>query len=118
MKRDPRRLASAIGWPFRKLLVAVITVYRTMISPMMGPRCKYHPSCSAYALGAVQGHGAAKGSALATWRLLRCNPFSKGGFDPVPAHGRWRPDVHPDGRPRHPGEARSQRPAESASKEA
>ncbi len=93
--------ARALGWPFRMLLIALITGYRKYISPLSGPRCKYHPTCSAYALRAIQVHGAAKGSLLAAWRLLRCNPFSKGGFDPVPDPGRWVPNVRPDGRPRH-----------------
>ncbi len=98
-------------------LIGLITLYRTAISPMLGPRCKYHPTCSAYALDAVRVHGAAKGTALAAWRLVRCNPFSKGGFDPVPDRGSWRPDVYPDGRPRHL-EPAPDRPAQSASREA
>lgn len=95
------RVLYEAGRPVRWVLTAVITCYRNFVSPMFGPRCKYYPSCSAYALQAVDVHGAAKGSALASWRLLRCNPFSKGGFDPVPEQGRWRPDVYPDGRPRN-----------------
>jgi putative membrane protein insertion efficiency factor len=93
-------VARVVGWPFRFLLTALIVGYRRLLSPLMPPRCKYHPSCSTYALAAVERHGAAKGLILSTWRLLRCNPFSKGGFDPVPARGQWLPDVHPDGRPR------------------
>ena len=113
----PRRVLHVVGWPFRMLLIGLITLYRRFISPMMGPRCKYYPSCSAYGLAAVSTHGAAKGSALAGWRLLRCNPFSKGGYDPVPAPGRRIPDVYPDGRPRSVGHE-GQQPAQSASKEA
>jgi putative membrane protein insertion efficiency factor len=91
-----------VGWPFRTLLLLLIHGYRRFISPMLPPTCKYHPSCSAYAVTAVERHGAAKGALLAGWRLLRCNPFSLGGFDPVPERGRWQPDVYPDGRPRLP----------------
>lgn len=91
-----------VGWPFRMLLIGVITGYRRYISPLLGPRCKYYPSCSAYTLESVQRHGAAKGVALGSWRLIRCNPFSNGGYDPVPEKHHWLPDVYPDGRPRVP----------------
>ena len=67
---------------------------------MLAPRCRYHPSCSSYGLQAVQRHGAIKGFLLTTWRVLRCNPFSGGGVDPVPDTGRWLPNVYPDGRMR------------------
>lgn len=119
MNQTLHRTISAIGWPFRRLLTGLITLYRSFISPMLGPRCKYHPTCSAYALQAIETHGAAKGTALGTWRLLRCNPFSKGGYDPVPAQGRWLPDVYPDGRPRRtPATLQEQPTAPSAPKEA
>ena len=117
MNQRMSAMLSGIGWPFRMLLIGLITFYRRVISPMLGPRCKYFPTCSAYGLAAVQTHGAAKGSVLATWRLLRCNPFSKGGYDPVPAPGHWLPDVYPDGKPR-PHSHDGPRPAQSASKEA
>jgi len=67
-----------------KVLVALIRVYQFAISPMLGQRCKYYPSCSNYAIEAVRVHGVIRGSGLAAWRLLRCNPFSNGGVDPVP----------------------------------
>ena len=60
-----------------------IRLYRRFISPAMPRRCKYHPSCSAYALQAIQTYGILRGVVLAAWRLLRCNPWSHGGFDPV-----------------------------------
>lgn len=113
-----KAVARAMGWPFRWLLTRFITFYRSFISPMLGPRCKYHPSCSAYALHAIETHGAAKGTALASWRLLRCNPFSKGGYDPVPAPGSWLPDIYPDGKPRKTASGETQPPAPFASKEA
>ena len=91
--------------PLRLLLIALVTIYRKVISPVLPPTCRYHPSCSAYALQSLQVHGVVKGVALSAWRLGRCNPFSKGGLDPVPPRGAWRPDIHPDGTPRHPEHA-------------
>ena len=68
----------------RLLLVALIRVYQTLVSPMTGPSCRYYPSCSQYALVAVQRHGALRGSWLAVRRLLRCHPWTPGGVDDVP----------------------------------
>lgn len=65
------------------LIVLVIRFYQRFISPLLGPRCRFYPSCSQYALQAVQKYGAIRGSYLAVWRLLRCNPFNPGGYDPV-----------------------------------
>ena len=90
----------SIGWALRWLIIGPIRVYQRLISPMMPPTCRFHPSCSSYAVEAVQVHGAGKGLVLGTWRLLRCNPWNLGGLDPVPARGFWRPDILPDGRPR------------------
>lgn len=64
-------------------LVVLIEIYRKLVSPLIRSRCRYYPSCSRYALDAVQRYGVFKGLVLATWRLLRCNPFSKGGIDHV-----------------------------------
>ncbi len=68
----------------KKILIAVIRFYQKYISPMKRTKCPYYPTCSQYGLEAIQKYGAFKGSLLAFWRILRCNPFSKGGFDPVP----------------------------------
>lgn len=68
----------------KKILIALIKFYRKFISPMKGTKCPYIPTCSEYGLEAIQKHGALKGSMLAIYRILRCNPFSKGGYDPVP----------------------------------
>ncbi|MDD6251850.1 MAG: membrane protein insertion efficiency factor YidD [Ruminococcus sp.] len=68
----------------KKLMLKMIRFYQTKISPNTPPRCKYYPTCSQYALEAIETFGAFKGFFLALWRLLRCNPFSKGGIDPVP----------------------------------
>ncbi len=67
-----------------RAMMAVIRFYRRRISPCMPPCCKYYPTCSQYALEAIRRYGALKGGALALWRILRCNPFSHGGYDPVP----------------------------------
>ena len=78
----------------KNFLIAGIKFYQKYISPYKGVKCPYYPSCSCYAIEAIQVHGAFKGTGLATWRILRCNPFSKGGFDYVPdkkikGHGRF-----------------------------
>ena len=63
------------------LLIAPIRAYQRHVSPMFGRRCKYHPTCSEYAVESLRRYGALRGSVLAAWRLLRCNPFSRGGVD-------------------------------------
>ncbi len=68
----------------KKVFVAIIRFYQKQISPMLPPSCRFQPTCSQYAIEAIQKHGALKGGALAFWRILRCNQFSKGGYDPVP----------------------------------
>ena len=68
----------------KRVLMALVRFYRKNISPLSPPKCRFSPTCSAYALEALEVHGALKGSLLALWRILRCNPFSKGGYDPVP----------------------------------
>jgi putative membrane protein insertion efficiency factor len=67
-----------------RVVAVPIVAYRRWISPALPARCRFYPSCSAYALEAVATHGAIRGVGLATWRLLRCHPFHPGGFDPVP----------------------------------
>ena len=68
----------------KRALLTLIGAYQRWISPGLPRRCRYEPTCSAYAAQSVRRHGAARGALLATWRLLRCNPFTHGGFDPVP----------------------------------
>jgi uncharacterized protein len=65
----------------KRALVLLIRAYQCLISPALGPRCKYHPTCSEYALQAIRSYGPLRGSVLAAWRLLRCNPWSHGGVD-------------------------------------
>jgi putative membrane protein insertion efficiency factor len=79
----------------RAVATAPIRLYRRLISPSFGQRCKYHPSCSAYALQAVRTYGILRGVVLAGWRLLRCNPWSHGGFDPVEQQRLFRPRAAP-----------------------
>jgi putative membrane protein insertion efficiency factor len=68
----------------KRVPLAVIGAYQRWISPRRPRRCRYEPTCSAYAVDAVERFGVLRGTTLAIWRLLRCNPFSHGGFDPVP----------------------------------
>jgi uncharacterized protein len=79
------------------MLMAVITGYRRFISPLLGPHCRFAPSCSAYALEAVRVHGALRGSWLAVRRLARCHPFNPGGLDPVPPAVHRRHLSRPEG---------------------
>lgn len=68
----------------KHVLIKGIRGYQKYLSPLKGVRCPYTPSCSQYAVLAIEKYGAVKGSALAAWRILRCNPLSHGGYDPVP----------------------------------
>ena len=68
----------------RWAMVALIRLYQLTLSGWLGGQCRFYPSCSKYAREAIQRHGAWRGSAMATWRILRCGPFTEGGFDPVP----------------------------------
>ena len=67
----------------KKALIKLIRGYQKYISPGLGNHCKYLPTCSQYMIDALEKHGVIKGLALGIWRILRCNPFSKGGYDPV-----------------------------------
>ena len=74
-----------------RTLTAPIVAYRRYVSPALPARCRFHPTCSAYAQEALARHGALRGTGLAIWRLLRCHPFHPGGYDPVPDPIRHRP---------------------------
>lgn len=68
----------------RRALILLVRAYRLLLKPWLGNACRFEPSCSAYALEALERHGAARGAALAGWRLARCHPWCDGGLDPVP----------------------------------
>lgn len=78
------RPAGTRAGPAARVLIAVVTGYRRWISPLLGPHCRFAPSCSAYTVQALRTHGALRGSWLGARRLLRCHPFHPGGHDPVP----------------------------------
>lgn len=67
-----------------KILIKLVKGYQYLISPMLGSNCRYYPTCSSYTIEAIKLHGAAKGFAMGSWRILRCHPFAKGGYEPVP----------------------------------
>jgi len=68
------------------IMIGMILVYRKVIAPWLPPVCRFTPTCSEYGLEAVRRHGAIKGALLIVWRLMRCQPFCRGGYDPVPDH--------------------------------
>ncbi|MBP9591264.1 MAG: membrane protein insertion efficiency factor YidD [Steroidobacteraceae bacterium] len=68
----------------RKILIAVIGLYRWFLSPLLGPNCRYYPTCSCYAQQSIERHGVLRGLWLAATRILRCHPWHDGGYDPVP----------------------------------
>jgi uncharacterized protein len=72
------------GEPMRQVLMGLIRVYQWTLSPLLGPRCRFYPSCSCYAHTAIERYGAVRGTWIGAKRLLRCHPFAEGGYDPVP----------------------------------
>ncbi|MCI1892911.1 membrane protein insertion efficiency factor YidD [Schleiferilactobacillus perolens] len=80
----------------RRLLLGFVRFYQRFISPLTPPSCRYYPTCSNYMLQAVQKFGAVRGFLMGLARILRCNPFVKGGFDPVPDHFSLRRNPHPE----------------------
>lgn len=82
-----RRALWWAGLPARALLLGLVGGYRRLFRGAYGGRCRFHPSCSAYADEAIRVHGAVKGGLLALWRVLRCSPITAGGVDPVPRAG-------------------------------
>jgi putative membrane protein insertion efficiency factor len=79
----------------RRLAIAPIRAYQRVLSPALGPRCCYAPSCSDYAIQAISEYGILRGLVLAVWRVLRCNPLSRGGLDPVSAQRLFHRGARP-----------------------
>lgn len=77
-------MSTARSWSPARLPVAVLRGYQRWVSPALPPTCRFYPTCSSYAIEALQVHGLVRGTALTTWRLLRCAPWHPGGIDPVP----------------------------------
>ena len=90
---ESRRHPDPLRW-MRTTVLAPIRLYQRLISPALPRRCKYEPTCSRYAVQAVERYGILRGLVLATWRLLRCNPWSHGGYDPVEAQRLFDADPH------------------------
>ncbi|GAB5054971.1 MULTISPECIES: membrane protein insertion efficiency factor YidD [Pediococcus] len=80
----------------KKFFLMLVRGYQKFISPLFPPSCRYYPTCSNYMLGALKKHGALKGTLMGTARILRCNPFVKGGYDPVPDYFTLKRNPHPD----------------------
>lgn len=76
-----------------RVIIFIIELYRTYVSPLRLPTCRFSPTCSEYAVESLKTHGAVKGSVLAVVRLLKCAPWHSGGWDPVPERGSWRPRI-------------------------
>ncbi len=76
--------------PAARLLILLLRGYRRLVSPLLGARCRFHPSCSRYTIEAAERHGALRGAYLGVRRLGRCHPWGEGGVDPVPERFRWR----------------------------
>lgn len=83
LNRPPRTLGQWIERPFQLLCIGLVRGYQITLSPLLPPSCRFHPSCSQYALDALHKKRLLVALALTVWRLLRCNPFCKGGYDPV-----------------------------------
>jgi putative membrane protein insertion efficiency factor len=94
-----RSVLRALGAPLRWVLLTLIAAYRATLSGWLGGQCRFSPSCSHYAEQAIRTHGAVRGSGLAAWRVLRCNPFGRGGLEPVPpgrpSGAQYEPVIHP-----------------------
>ncbi len=102
-RRGLRRVLWLLGMPLTLVLVAIVRLYQLVLSPFLGARCKFHPSCSAYCVQALTVHGPLKGLILTTGRVCRCHPWQLGGLNPIPPAGSWRAAVDLDGNDRVSG---------------
>lgn len=102
---------ATLGAALVALLTGLIRLYQVTISPMVGPVCRYHPSCSHYGREAITVHRTGKGLLLTGWRLLRCNPWSPGGYDPVPPRGQWPTQSRPV-----PGDSLTSEPSQTGAR--
>jgi putative membrane protein insertion efficiency factor len=94
---SPQSTPSALSRAVRAVATAPIVLYQHAISPALPRRCKYEPTCSRYAVDAIRRYGILRGVVLATWRVLRCNPWSDGGYDPVQAQRLFKVRARSDG---------------------
>lgn len=85
-----RKFMEAVFTTWEIILISLVKVYQFTISPLIGPKCRFYPSCSEYCIEAIHEHGAIKGIGLAFKRLIRCHPLCDGGFDPVPPNKKKR----------------------------
>jgi putative membrane protein insertion efficiency factor len=90
-----RRLLWVGGWPARAILLALVRLYRLTLGQVVGGRCRFHPSCSAYAEQAISQVGAVRGVALTAWRVIRCSPLSSGGVDYPPKRPVYDNPIQP-----------------------
>ena len=90
---DGRTFPRVQAHPLAAPLIWGVRAYQVALSPVFGDCCRFSPSCSNYMIEALRTHGVLKGLALGTWRILRCHPFGKKGYDPVPPVGRWTNQV-------------------------
>ena len=95
--RLARRALWASGWLARIVLIGLIRLYRATLSSVLGGQCRFDPSCSRYAEEAIRSRGATVGSGLAVWRILRCNPFARGGVDEPPSRRAYDAVIHRSG---------------------
>jgi putative membrane protein insertion efficiency factor len=89
-----RRAAWFVGAPVRAVEIGLIRLYRATLSGWLGGHCRFYPTCSHYAEDAIRDRGAFRGTLMAAWRILRCNPFGKGGIDHVPSPRRYDDVTH------------------------
>ncbi len=94
MKRSAKVIRTRLAHVIREVFLLPLHAYRAVISPNLGPRCKYYPTCSTYGVQAVRELGVVRGSIVAGWRLLRCNPFSHGGVDELADRRLFRAHGH------------------------